>query len=519
MKNYLKDLLKTAQTSPIPGKKMVKNNAGGFSFEISQQELLERFLLIGSEKGTYYVGEKELTVANASKVIEYIKEDGMTVLNTVVDVLKNKKAPKQDAGIFTLALLSAHGTPDVKKATYAAISLPGVLNTATHLFMFVANVQNLRGWSRGLRTAVAKWYTTKTTGNLEYQVVKYRDRAGFTHRDLLRLSHPVSAEHNYIFEYLTKEEPTAQEDTLLAAFEKAKMLDGKDLAAWIQEYKLTWEMVPTEHINDPEVLTALLVNMPLFAVLRNLNRFSYTGLTNGNSEVTKMLVSKLSKENVKKSGVHPITVLNALRVYSAGRGDLGSKTWVANQNVVDALNNAFYAAIEGLVPTNKSILLAVDVSGSMNSATVNHSKLTPKDTAAALSMSIMQSEPNAELIWFDTQVMLPKIGRRSSLDEVLRATPNGGGTDCSLALKYALHTKNKYDAIVILTDNETWAGRSHAEQELALYRKINPDVKVIEIGMVANSYSNYDMEDKNVLRVVGFDSSVVEVMNKFVSGS
>jgi 60 kDa SS-A/Ro ribonucleoprotein len=520
MKNYSNDLIQTPQTQPIPGKTMVKNNAGGYSFAITSQELLERFLTIGSEKGTYYVDQKTLTIENATKVINYIKTDGLAVLNTVVDFLKNKKAPKADAGIFTLALLASYGTADVKKATYAAIPIPGVLNTATHLFMFIANVQNLRGWSRGLRTAVAKWYTLKEPKNLEYQVVKYRNRVGFTHRDVIRLAHPSSALHNYIFEYLTKEEGTVQEDTLLAAFEQAQMMEGKNLADFVREYKLTWEMVPTEQVNNPFVLEALLENMPLFAVLRNLNRFAYNGLTNnGFSKVTKSIVSKLSKENVIKSKVHPVTLLNAVRVYSAGRGDLGTKTWVANQNIVDALNNAFYAAIEGLTPTNKSILVAVDVSGSMSSATVNHSKLTPKDVSAALSMSIMRSEPNAELMWFDTQVMIPKIGRRNSLDEILRATPNGGGTNCSLAIKYALHTKNKYDAIVILTDNETWAGKSHASQELDLYRKINPNVKVIEIGMAANSISNYGIEDKNVLRVAGFDSTVAEVLNKFVSGS
>lgn len=518
MGNYSKIISNIPPTQPIPGKNMVKNNAGGFTFAITNQELLERFLLIGSEQGTYYVDGKTLTVENASKIIQYIKEDGLTVLSTVVDVLRNKKAPKVDASIFVLALLAAHGTPEVKQKVYQAIYFPKVLKTATHLFMFLANIQNLRGWSRGLRTAVSKWYTLQAPKDVEYQVVKYRNREGFTHRDVLRLAHPVSAEHNYIFQYLTQEEGTAQEDTLLAAFEKAQMMEGKDLAAFIKEYRLTWEMVPTEQINTPEVLTALLENMPVFAVLRNLNRFAYSGLTNGNTDVTRTIVSKLSVENIKKSGVHPVTILNALRVYSSGHGDLGGKTWPANQNVVDALDNAYYAALEAIVPTNKNILLAVDVSGSMSQEAINKSRLTSKDVAAALSMSFMRSEPNAELIWFDTNAYKPTIGRRSSLDEILKTTPNGGGTDCSIAIRYALTTKNKYDVIVILTDSETWAGMAHAAQQLELYRKINPDVKVVEVGMVSSGYSVVEMNDKNVLRVAGFDSTVIEVVNRFIQG-
>jgi len=351
MGNYSKMISKTHQTQPIPGKTMVKNNAGGYSFAVTNQELLERFLLIGSEEGTYYVDKQTLTVENANAVINYIKEDGFKVLSTVVDVLKNKKAPKVDPSVFVLALLAAHGTAEVKKAVYAAIPMPGVLNTATQLFMFLANVQNLRGWSRGLRTAVSKWYTLKTPKDVEYQVVKYRNREGFQHRDVLRLSHASSAEHNYIFQYLTQEEGTAPEDNLLAAFEKAQMMEGKDLAEFIKEYRLTWKMIPNEQLNTPAILDALLVNMPVFALLRNLNRFASNGMTVGNSETTKAIVNKLSAENIKKSKVHSVTLLNALRVYSSGHGDLGNKMWTPNQNINDALNNAYYAALEVLVPT------------------------------------------------------------------------------------------------------------------------------------------------------------------------
>ena len=65
-------------------------------------------------------------------------------------------------------------------------------------------------------------------------------------------------------------------------------------------------MVPNTRTNKPEVLKALLENMPCVALLRNLNKFAYNGLTDGNTETTKTIVAKLKDADfVQKSGIHP----------------------------------------------------------------------------------------------------------------------------------------------------------------------------------------------------------------------
>src|SRR5579863_8446459 len=182
MKNYSNAISgPTPQTQPIFGRTdMVKNNAGGYGFEVTPQQRLERFLLIGSEGGTYYVGEQKLTQENATTIIALIKSYGLSVVSTVIDFATNNRAPKADAGLFVLALAATHGDQDTKNASYSAIAK--VCKTATHLFTFLANIQNLRGWSRGLRRGVARFYTDKDAGQVAYQLVKYRNRAGFTHK-------------------------------------------------------------------------------------------------------------------------------------------------------------------------------------------------------------------------------------------------------------------------------------------------------------------------------------------------
>ena len=525
MKNYSKTLnTPTPQSQPIPGRAdMVKNNAGGYVFEVSPQDRLERFLLIGSEGGTYYVSEQKLTQDNATNIISLIKSDGLSVVNTVVDFATNNRAPKADAGLFVLALAATYGNEDTKTAAYAAISK--VCRTSTHLFTFLANVQNLRGWSRGLRNGVAKFYTTKTPEQVAYQLVKYRNRAGFTHRDALRLSHAKATNltTNDLFAYATAKEETLASAIercggLIEAFETAQTATKeRELVSLIKEFKLTWEMVPNTAVNKPEVLKALLENMPCTALLRNLNRFSYNGLTDGNTETTKAIVKKLTDaEFVKKGGVHPLNVVNSMFTYSSGRGTLGDKTWTPNQKIVDALSETYDLSIKALESSGKNILVAVDVSGSMGSR-VNGMQMTAAQIGNVLATTILKVEDEAEMIWFDTSIHQPKIGRRSSIDEVLRQSTPGGGTDCALAFRHALATKIKYDAIIILTDNETWAGRGHGEQLLEEYRrKINKNVKVVEVAMVANPYTQFPADDKNLLRVVGFDASVVDVINSFM---
>ena len=53
---------------PIPGANQVPNSAGGYAWELDDWARLDRFLILGSEGGTYYVSERKLTKDNAACV-------------------------------------------------------------------------------------------------------------------------------------------------------------------------------------------------------------------------------------------------------------------------------------------------------------------------------------------------------------------------------------------------------------------------------------------------------------------
>ena len=101
-------------------------------------------------------------------------------------------------------MTSTYGDEETRK--FALHYLPKVARTGSQLRMFIDYIGPMRGWGRGLRRAVGEWYTEKNIKNAVYQAVKYRQRYNWTHRDLLRKSHPkaASSDFNDFFAWITQ---------------------------------------------------------------------------------------------------------------------------------------------------------------------------------------------------------------------------------------------------------------------------------------------------------------------------
>jgi 60 kDa SS-A/Ro ribonucleoprotein len=72
------------QSGPIPGSGQVSNSAGGFAWEVDDWARLRRFLILGSEGGSYYASESTLTRENAQAVERCIREDGLRAVAEIV---------------------------------------------------------------------------------------------------------------------------------------------------------------------------------------------------------------------------------------------------------------------------------------------------------------------------------------------------------------------------------------------------------------------------------------------------
>lgn len=175
------------QNQPIPGTTL--NNAGGYAFEVDDWTRLHRFLILGTEGGTYHQGETELTRQNAACLFRCIASDGLRVVREIIEISEAGRAPKQKPTLFALAACA--GADDDATRAAALKVLARVCRTGSHLLMFAGYVEQFRGWGRGLRNAVGDWYVNHPT--LELQLAKYAQRGGWSQRDLLRLAKPRPA--------------------------------------------------------------------------------------------------------------------------------------------------------------------------------------------------------------------------------------------------------------------------------------------------------------------------------------
>ncbi len=175
----------------------------GFDVSVDDWARLDRFLVLGSEGGSYYIAEKALTLEGAQAVLRCLAADGPRVVARTAEVSEAGRAPKNDPAIFVLAMAAKLGDEATRKAAYAA--LPRICRIGTHLMHFAEYAQGFGGWGRGMRKAVASWFNARPADELALQLVKYQARDGWSTRDLLRLAHPraASPSHDRLFAWVT----------------------------------------------------------------------------------------------------------------------------------------------------------------------------------------------------------------------------------------------------------------------------------------------------------------------------
>jgi 60 kDa SS-A/Ro ribonucleoprotein len=458
-----------------------------------------------------------------------------------VRVSHEGRAPKNDPALFALAMAAGLGDEATRRAALDA--LPQVARTGTHLFQFAAFVEGFRGWGRSLRRGVGRWYAAQSPDALAYQAVKYRRREGVSHRDLLRLAHPaarvgagnpalpVTPEHERVFEWIVRGGDVNGLPRVVEGFTRAQdAVTPAESAALVREYRLPREAVRPEHLMSREVWDALLDEMPMTALVRNLATMTRVGLLEPNGEATARVVAQLGDgDRIRRARVHPIALLAALRTYASGRGVRGRGVWAPVREIVDALDAAFYTSFGNVEPAGKRLLLALDVSGSMTwGAVAGVPALTPRDASAALALVTAATEKSYEIVGFFAgrrgwKGLSPlSIGPRQRLDDAVKAVSDlpFGGTDCALPMLYATAREREVDAFVIYTDSETWAGDVHPAHALEDYRRASGiDARLVVVGMVSNGFSIAEPTDPGMLDVVGFDTATPQLISQFARGA
>lgn len=530
----------TPQSQPIRGRasEMTLNRAGGYTFEVTPWEQLRRFLVLGTTQNTYYARKEETSAEALGLIDQLINEDPIRFVDEIISVSTSGAALKQSPAIFALARAASKMTgehardtnnhdPVTIGRTYALNAASSVLRTLTHVFEFLEYTRRQRGAGKGLLRALTKFVLDGDYERLEYQSLKYRQREGWTPRDLLRYSHPKgdSARITNLLGYIVNPESengraARDASSRIQAFENVRdaALSDDEVAAEIIRGQLTWEMVPNERLNSAVVWEAMLPQLPLNALVRNVRKLTQVGLLQPGSDSLRLAISKLvNAEAIRKARVHPLRLMMARRNYASGTDRRGG-SYNVNTDVLEMLDDALDLSFSAVQPLNKRMIVAIDESGSMG-VPVTDDGMSAREAACALAVWYKRSEADCQILAYSTECEPVNVTKRVTVESMNRAMPNRPrGTDCAQPFIWAQQNNYDADVVIQITDSHSWYGSEHTVEALAKYRrKVGHDVVAVAAATAPGGVTILDPKDPHSLNVIGFDATVPDAIAAFVN--
>ena len=314
---------------------------------------------------------------------------------------------------------------------YMLIGYIKIFSKAGHHTLTVAGVRNPpttgSGIGRGIRRVFGEYFYSRSGIEIANLMTKYQNREGWTIKDVLALIHiepsrmkddggrlaiehvfntkedfeqilaaaPPSTEPTKTFLNAIKEihtiverhlQPATNPSLAASASASTQQQELDRIVHLINQVGLCREQLPSQLFKHKKVWEALLLSkgangkgkgMPLTALIRNLGKLSTAEIgiitptttpTPTPSSVKDICDRITDAQDIKRTRIHPYTILVAMLTYQNGQGDKGSLKWTPNPQVIAALDKAFKLAFQNITPTGKRIKIALDVSGSMSSA-------------------------------------------------------------------------------------------------------------------------------------------------------
>ena len=348
----------------------------------------------------------------------------------------------------------------------------------------------------------------------EYQFAKYNRAGEIKLRDALFLTHPKprTDAQRLLFEKIAQDNlstPYTWETQLSKAGQKG------------QDKKSVWEEL---------ILSG---RMNYMAMIRNLRNFLDTGVSD---IVLNKVADRISNpDEVRKSKQLPFRFLSAYR--SIGGGPFSRWGWADNdaQNnsvftpiLLEALEKAVKISIENIpMLVNQDVLVAADVSGSMQTPISERSSVQNFDIGLLLGM-LVQSKTNNSVfgIFGDTWKPLTDI----SVHNVLAATNEVHGREGEVGyqthgykvLDWAIHNKRKFSRILFFTDGQMYGYSNDLktiDKKWKEYKStVNPDAKLYLFNLGSYGQTPIDLKPNNTHLITGWSDKIFTVMDSIENG-
>ncbi|MDR2037330.1 MAG: TROVE domain-containing protein [Bacteroidales bacterium] len=340
----------------------------------------------------------------------------------------------------------------------------------------------------------------------EYQFAKYNRDAEIKLRDALFLVHPKSKDdaQQMLFDKIINDmlETPYTWETELSMLGQTKYASDKEKNV---AFRMKWE----ELIDSGKI--------GYMALMRNLRNILETEVSQ--QHITKVCGILSDAEAVRRSKQLPFRFLAAYREISKVKsGDAG--------NVMDALEKAVSISagnIKGFDNDTK-VLIACDVSGSMQKAISPKSKILSYDIGLMLAMLLKSRCKNAITGMFgDTWkvINVPTRGILANVDAFYRREGEVGySTNGYLVISDLIRCKQAVDKVMVFTDCQLWNNRND-EKISSLwntYKTISPGSKLHLFDLSGYGTTPLDITREDVYLIAGWSDKIFDIVDAIDNG-
>lgn len=484
------------------------NEAGGRAYEFTPEHALAQYAVTGSFNSTFYAGAEE----QFEKVLELCAKVSPEFIAKLA-VFARERGHMKDMPAFLVAVLS------VRDRELLARIFPRVVDNGKMLRNFVQIMRSGAVGRKSLGTMpkrlVREWFESRTAEAIFRQSVGQSPSFG----DILKMVHPkpADAEFEALFGYLI-----------------GRKVELGKLPEVIRELEL-FKLGESDRV--PDVPFQMLTALPLSAndwkaiarnagwtmTRMNINTFQRQGVFS-DAELVKIIADRLRDANaIKRERVFPYQLLMAFKMAEANRE--------VPREVTEALQDAMEIATANVPAIDGKVYVLPDVSGSMSSPATGIRKGSTTavrciDVAGLTASAILRSNPTAEVIPFECEVVDVKLNPRDSVmtNAAKLASVGGGGTNCSAPLRLLNRKKATGDLVIYVSDNESWIDSNRRWNDGTATMKAwnefktrNPRAKLVCIDIQPYGTTQAS-EREDILNIGGFSDQVFEVIGLFARG-
>ncbi|WPO83481.1 TROVE domain-containing protein [Chryseobacterium sp. JJR-5R] len=484
------------------------------------------FLRKSTHAATNYEGAKAFTMTPAEELYSAVVTTGLSNTSyekgndrlTRIQSLIQKNDPEFVAKLAVYArkemylrsiplVLTTELAKQVSGTDLVSKTVDGVVQRADEIMELLAyyqlanqrtDVKKLNRLSKQIQKGLMKSFNKFD----EYQFAKYNRKAEVTLKDALFLVHPKAKDENQqaVFNKIVNDslETPYTWEVELSVLGQTKFADDAERKS---AFRNKWQELIFSN------------KLGYMATLRNLRNILEAGVS---SEAMAKVCSYLSDEKaVRNSKQLPFRFLSAYR-------ELKTIDSPYLSSILESLEHAVTVSAKNIkgFGFGTSVVIAADVSGSMQQPVSPKSKILLYDIGLLMSMMLQSQCRNVVSGMFGDRwkrVPMPKNGILRNVDAFYKREGEVGySTNGYLVIEDLIARKEKVDKVMLFTDTQLWdsnSGGNSFENSWNRYKSISHNAKLYIFDLAGYGKQPLDIRKNDVYLIAGWSDKIFDVLN------